>query len=139
MKLPFRGSCGILNQILVGVSRERVLTIDTIVRQLINVGIALIRHAFSISIDIDTTKRSYLDAVLADVPYSIKGVIRGSECGSLIVKRLEHSHLLQVSGFDTGYLFYLGIPKGKTSPISGGILTAAGPVFLSSGGISMRV
>ena len=69
-------------------SGHGVLSVDTIVSQLVYYGIGFIRDAFTVAIDIHSKRRSRLYRIFAQVPYAVEERIARFEVRGIIIERI---------------------------------------------------
>ena len=86
MELPFGGPCGIENQIFQTVTRQFVVPVHAVMRELIDIGVPFVGDTLAVTVHVDATESGCLDTVLAQFPNTVESFVRTGERGGVIVE-----------------------------------------------------
>jgi hypothetical protein len=82
------------------VARQREVAIDAVVPELLNVGVALVRDALAVAIDVNPSEGGRHHRVLGDLPDLVQFLVRRAEGAGGFVIGVVNGNLMQHARFE---------------------------------------
>ncbi len=113
MHRPFRRPGRMLKEVFDRGPGHGRVGVDSVVRELVDIGIGLVGYALTVTIYVDPAEAGGLDGMVAHVPDRVEDFIGTFKCGGTIIKRIvghHHSDVVFVDGSRNS--FQLGEAEG---------------------------